>query len=226
MAERREKLDRIRSFMGKKLKETQAFIPHVTGVVELDLTELNALNDELTAQGHKMGLTPLILKGLSIALLEFPKFNTRQEGDEVIYYDHVNPGIAVQTPMGLNVFCLREVDTKDVFQISTEFRELMNRVRNKKITMDDTYGGTFTFSNLTKSRNLIGTSIVNNNETLLVSANGITKRAVVLPDGTIAAHDCTYLCSNINHTIVDGGDNVEFMGRVLEILEDPRKYIM
>jgi pyruvate/2-oxoglutarate dehydrogenase complex dihydrolipoamide acyltransferase (E2) component len=226
MGEKRIELNYMRKIIGKKLKESLETIPHVAAMLRVDMTELLALSDELRSQGRKITMTALFVKALSIALTEIPELNARLEGEEAIYYDHVNPGIAVPIKNGLIVVVLRNTNAKSLFEIDADFRALMQKVREKKLTMDDMAGGTVTFSNMSKKKMEIATSIINNNEALLVTLGSIHKNAVVMPDGTVSARDMAYVIANLNHTLVDGMDGSRYLERMQQILESPKEYLL
>jgi pyruvate dehydrogenase E2 component (dihydrolipoamide acetyltransferase) len=92
--------------------------------------------------------------------------------------------------------------------------------------MDDMAGGTVTFSNMSKKKMEISTSIINNNEALLVTLGSIHKNAVVMPDGTVSARDMAYVIANLNHTLVDGMDGSRYLERMQQLLESPKEYLL
>lgn len=228
MGETRTKLNNVRKFIGKKLNDTKNSMPITTGGCLLDLTKLLALMEEMKADGKKVALSAFFAKALGIALLEIPMLNTRIEnGDELIMYDHVNVGLAVAADTGLLVVVLKDCDKKDVFQINQDLRDLMTKVKEKKLTLDDTSGGTTTFSNVAKTEFFFCTSIVNNDECLITSLNQIRKEQVVMPDGSIEIRDMSMFVVNTNHTIVDATEPNKLFVRLKELIEDdPKKYLL
>lgn len=221
MSEKRVKLAGIRKFIGDKLLESVNTIPQVSGTIPIDMTEFLALLEALRKNGHKVSGTSLLVKALAIALTESPQLNARQENDEIVYYDHINPGIAVSADSGLLVVTMKNVQEQSLMEIEAQFRELIGKVTAKKLTMDDTTGGTVTISNLMKEKLTSFNSIINNNECLIVGVGGLQKQAVVLVDGTIAARDMCTLIVNMNHTIVDGIAATKFLTRMQELLQNP-----
>ena len=222
MGERRVPLSKLRIILKKNLQKSTAEIPQVTGYVRLDCTQMLRFQNEMKEKGMKIPTTVLLVKAIAMALKEYPDLNARLEGDEVVVYDSINAGIGVNTPKGLVVVVLKDLQDKTLPEAAEAFRDLMTRLQNKKLTMDEITGSTFTVSNLSKvSRSGAFTSIVNNNEAFILGLSGIVKEAVVLADGTIAARDCANLITNTNHILVDGMTMTQFRNRVCEYLEDP-----
>lgn len=225
MGETRKKLSKMRTLIGNNLRKSVQEIPQVSGNIKVDCTEMQQLQKQLLQEGHKVSDTVFLIKAIAVALKDFPEFNSRLEGDEVIVYDTVNAGIAVNTKMGLMVGVLKDVQDKSLLEISAGFKGLMDKLKNNKLSMDDINGGTFTISNLSKSRSLSFSSIINNNECFIMGMGGIHKEAVVLDDGTIAARDVCNVIINLNHVLVDGLAAAFFMERLGEVLDHPCGYM-
>ena len=225
MSHRREKLSRMRKLIGDNMRRSSQEIPQASGFVSVDFTELLELQQELREQGKKVSDTIFLVKAVVEGLKERPELNARLEGDEAVYYDDINAGVAANTPNGLMVITLRRLQDKSLLEIAELFRDTMGRMSSNKLTMDDISGSTFTVSSLSKSRLRAFSSIINNNECFILGMAGIHKEPVVLPDGSIAARDICNIIVNMNHVLVDGVSITAFLERVCGVLEHPRAYM-
>lgn len=226
MGERHETLSRMRKLIGDNMRRSSREIPQASGFVSVDVTELLAVQKELRSQGKKVSDTIFLVKAVVEGLKERPELNARLQGDEVIYYDSINAGIAADTPNGLMVLTLRDLQEKTLLEIADQFRDTMNRMSQNKLTMDDVTGSTFTISSLSKSRLRAFSSIINNNECFILGMAGIHKEPVVLNDGSIVARDICNIIVNMNHVLVDGVSITTFLERVCSVLEDPRSCLL
>ena len=226
MTEKRVKLNKTREFIGDKLNEVKNEQPITTSFARMDLTPLLELSENLSQEGKKVAMTSFFLKILAIVLKEIPVLNSTLEGDEIVYHSEINTGIATLRDEGLIVLVLRSIQDKTLFEIDNEFRDLLSRMKENLLTVDDIKGGTVTFSNLSKSNMQIYTSIINNREAMITGLGGIYKDAIVLDDGTISARDVAYVSINSNHRMMDAGPPMKYLERVDEILKDPGHYLL
>jgi len=226
MGERREKLVGVRKLIGERMLQSSTEIPQVSGIIKIDVTDLLALSQTLRKSGAGVSMTSLIAKAMSVGLAELPSLNSRLEGEEIVYYDNINLGVAASAPQGLLVVVLKDLQNKGLFEIDKDFRELMGRVQTKKLTMDDITGSTVTLSNLSKEKLSGFNSIINNNECILIGIGGIAKEAAVLPDGSIGPRDTFNLMINMNHTIVDGMSAAKYLERMQYFLEHPAESLL
>lgn len=222
MAEQRKKLSKMRKLIGENMKQSNINNPKTSGFMLCDVTEFLELKEELAAKGHKISDTVFFVKAIALALKEYPALNSRLDGDEYILYDSINPGIAVDTPRGLIVLTLRDTQDKTLFEIADDFRNLMHRMKDNQLTMDDYTGSTYTISNLSRSNGGFFTSIINNNECFIIGVGGIHKQALVLENDEIAARSVCYVTVNGNHVLVDGVETGKFMERIRQIIEHPK----
>ena len=151
MNERREKMTGIRKVIAENMR-VSAQIPQAFGALRIDLTNLLASAEALKAAGTGVSMTSFLLAALGQVLREAPELNSRFEGDEIIYYDEVHAGVGVATDAGLMVLVVRGIDRKDLFAIDADFKELLHRMRIKKLRMEDVSGSTVTVSNLSKEK--------------------------------------------------------------------------
>lgn len=225
MAEQRKKLNRMRKLIGENMRQSNINNPKTSGFGLYDFTELLEMKQELEAAGRKVSDTVIFLKAIALTLKEYPAMNARLEGDECIVYDSINPGIAVDTPRGLITLTLRDTQDKSLMDLAEDFRALMHRMRDGKLTADDYTGSTYTISNLSRTSGGFFTSIINNNECFIIGFGGIHKQAMVLENDVIAARSVCYVTVNANHVLVDGVETGKFMERLREILEHPKRYM-
>lgn len=226
MEETRIPLAGIRKIIGERLRDSVVTIPHIWASSRVVATPLLQLMKALEEKGRKIPITVFIAKALGITLTEIPELNSRLEENEIVRYSQVNPGIAVTTDKGLLVVTLRDAGNKGLFEISEEFRGLMEKVKTKKLTLEDTKDSTVTISNLSKERVISFSSIINNNECVIAGIGGVHKEPAALPDGSVAAQDVLMLTVNLNHTIVDGIFATRFLNRMQELLEQPERHLL
>src|SRR5690554_1053705 len=147
-----EKIKTIRKITARNVSESWQSIPHVTHFDEADLTKLEEFRlkyqQKVEKDGVKITITSLLLKICGYALQKFPKFNSSITGEEIIYKHYYHIGVAVDTPRGLLVPVIRDVNSKSLIQLSAELDELAKKARDKKINPDEMQGGSFTISNL------------------------------------------------------------------------------
>lgn len=214
----------MRRYIGKALQNSVVSYPQASGFFQADTTKLFSLKKKWKDIGKSVSFTAFVTKAVAIALQDFPELNARADGDNVILYDTVNPGIAIADEKGLFVMVIRSAEAKSAPEISDEIRMLTQKVRENKVLPEDMSGGTITISSAGTGRTEIFTSIVSNDEALILGVGRTKKQPVVLPDGTIAVRDMTWFATNMNHLLVDGRSVSRFRDRLGEILEDPETY--
>lgn len=224
MSERRVRLSPMRRYIGKSLQHSIVNYPQASGFFQADTTELFALKDRWKAEGKNVSFTAFVTRAVAIALRDYPELNARVDGDAVIMYDEINPGIAIADDKGLYVMVLRNAEQKNPLEISEEIRAMTKKVRENKVVTDDMVGGTITISSAGTGRTEIFTSIVSNDEALILGVGRTKKQPVVMEDGTIAVRSMTWFATNMNHLLVDGRSVSRFRDRLGEILEAPEKY--
>ena len=224
MSENRVRLSPMRRYVGKALQYSVVTYPQASGFFQADTTALFEMKDQLKAEGYPVSFTAFITKAVAIALKDFPQLNSRVENNELVMYDEVNPGIAIADDKGLYVMVLRNADRKSVYEISNEIREMTQKVRENKVTPDDMAGGTISISSAGTGRTEIFTSIVTNDQALIIGVGRTKQQPVVLKDGSIGVRRMTWIATNMNHLITDGRPVSRFRDRLGEILETPEVY--
>ncbi|MBX7244431.1 MAG: 2-oxo acid dehydrogenase subunit E2 [Candidatus Sumerlaeaceae bacterium] len=223
---RTEKIDSLRRKISEKMATAWATVPHVHHSHEADITELVAVQkrykERVKEKGGALTLTPFLVKAVVIALKEFPRFNATFDaaGGQVIFKDYYNIGVAVDTPAGLVVPVLQNVDQKPIVQLSVELNDLAERTRDRKVGVEELRGGTFTISNLGGIGGGHFNPIVNTPEVAILGVGRAVKKPVFAEDGSVVARMMLPVVLAYDHRIIDGADGARFLVRVVEILEN------
>ncbi len=200
--------------------------PHVTQFDEADITALEAFRKRFrdTPRGKEVRLTvtAFVLKALTVTLREFPQFNASLDArtNELILKRYYHIGVAVDTEAGLIVPVIRDVDRKSVSEIAAEMNALAERTRQRKVTLDELRGGTFTVTNLGGIGGTAFTPILNFPEVAIL---GLARSREVprMIDGRWTARLILPLCLSYDHRVVNGADGARFIRRLVELLEEP-----
>jgi len=218
-------LSRIQKISGPRLHASWLNYPHVTQNDEADLTDLEARRQKLKGAAKEQGvrLTPLafIVKAAVIALQEFPVFNTSMsvDGESLVYKKYFHIGFAADTPNGLMVPVIRDVDEKDVMSIARELGELSEKAREGKLTAGQMQGGTFTVSSLGGIGGTTFTPIINPPEVAILGA-GRSKIQPVWQDGEFVPRLIQPLSLSYDHRVIDGATGVRFTTFLAQVLAD------
>ncbi|TVQ90786.1 MAG: 2-oxo acid dehydrogenase subunit E2, partial [Deltaproteobacteria bacterium] len=216
----------LRRKIAQQMLAAKQTAPHFTYVEEIDATELVTLRRRLKAgaaeRGIKLTYLPFILKALSVAFRDFPNVNAtlNNETYELTVRAHHNIGIATDTPQGLFVPVLKDVQSKSILQIAAELADLTERTRQGKAGLDDLTGGTFTVTSVGNIGGVLATPILNVPEVAILGVNAIRERAVVR-DGQVVVRSMLYLSPSFDHRILDGAVAARFVRRLKALLEDP-----
>jgi pyruvate/2-oxoglutarate dehydrogenase complex dihydrolipoamide acyltransferase (E2) component len=225
MGETKIRLNAMRRYVGKSLQYSVTTYPQASGFFQADTTELLRLKEEQAARGIRVSFTAYVTKAVCIALRDFPNLNARVEGETMIVYDEINPGIAVADDKGLYVMVIHHGEKKSPTAISAEIRALTQKVQDGQVTPEDMVGGTITISSAGTGRTEIFTSIVTNDQAMIIGIGRTKQQPVVLADGTVGVRHMTWFATNMNHLLTDGRPVSRFRTRLAEILEDPRQYL-
>ncbi|MBI4399309.1 2-oxo acid dehydrogenase subunit E2 [Candidatus Micrarchaeota archaeon] len=226
-----EQVERVPiSHMRKVISETMsrsAFtIPQVTHMDEADVTELVAVRERekvpLEQKGIKLTYLSFIAKAVLSALKEYPKFNSvfDSEKNELILKKSHNIGIAADTPEGLVVFVIKNIDSKSILEIAKEMQKLSEEARSRKISLSDLKGGTFTITNIGSLGGLFATPIINPPEVAILGLGKIKDRLVML-NNQIQNRKILYLSLTFDHRAIDGAEAARFTNTIIKHLEDP-----
>lgn len=228
--ERREKMTRLRQTISGRLKTAQNTAAMLTTYNEVDLSEVMAIRSQYKdafekKHGVKLGFMSFFTKAVVEALKEFPAVNAEIDGDEIVYKDYVNMGIAVSTPKGLVVPVLKRADQMSLADIEGSIREYGVKGRDGKLTPDDMVGGSFTITNGGVFGSMMSMPILNYPQSAILGMHAIKERPVVV-DGEIVIRPMMYLALTYDHRIVDGREAVSTLVKVKEALEDPARMLL
>ncbi len=229
--EERVRMTRLRQRIAQRLKEAQNTAAMLTTFNEVDMTAVmdlrNRYKDNFEKKhGVKLGFMSFFVKAAIQALKEFPAVNASIDGEEIVYKNYYDIGVAVSTPQGLIVPVLRDADGKTMSSIEKEIMDLGGRARDGKLSMEELQGGTFTITNGGVFGSLMSTPILNPPQSGILGMHKIQQRPMVMPDGTIKARPMMYLALSYDHRIIDGREAVSFLVRMKDALEDPQRVLL
>ena len=224
--ERREPMSQIRKKTAERMARNWSGIPHVTHHDKADITEIETMRQKYGRQvekaGGKLTVTAVLVKVVAEALRRFPQFNASvdMEDQEVVYKEYRNIGVAVDTPNGLLVPVIRDADTKSLTELCVELPALAAKARDRKLSIEDMQGGTFTISNLGGIGGTAFTPIINGPE---VSILGVSRSRIepVHINGQFAPRLMMPLSLSYDHRIIDGAQAARFTRWVAEAIEQP-----
>ena len=225
---RREPMSGVRKATVRSMRQAWAQVPMVTHFDEADVTELEALRKQYAKKaeekGFRLTLTAFLLKALALTLKAFPKFNASLdvEAQEIVYKDYIHIGVAVDTPHGLLVPVIRDVDRKGVLRLAEELQEISQRARERKLSPEEMQGATFSLSNLGGIGGTGFTPIVNWPEVAILGVSRSQMKPLWDPGKEafvprlVMPFSLTY-----DHRLIDGADAARFCRHLAGILEDP-----
>ncbi len=228
--EERVRMTRLRKRIAQRLKEAQNTAAMLTTFNEADMTAVMGLRERYRdsfekKHGVRLGFMSFFVKACIVALKELPAVNAEIDGDDIIYKNHYDIGVAVGTEQGLVVPVLRDADQMSFAEIEKKIGELGRKARDGKLTIEDLSGGTFTISNGGIYGSLMSTPILNPPQSAILGMHKIQKRPVVLGD-KIEARPMMYLALSYDHRLVDGREAVSFLVRVKEGIEEPERLLV
>jgi len=228
--EERVKMTRLRSRIAERMKEAQNTAAILTTFNEVDLQAVMDLRrryqEEFTRKhGIKLGLMSFFVKACCDALRKFPVVNASIEGDEIIYHNYQDIGIAVSTERGLMVPIIRNAENLGLAELEMAIAEFADKAREGSITLEDLQGGTFSITNGGVFGSLLSTPLLNPPQSAILGMHTIKERPVVV-DGEIRVRPMMYLAVSYDHRIIDGKDSVQFLVAVKNALEDPARLLL
>ena len=228
--EERIKMTRLRQTIAKRLKQAQENAALLTTFNEVDMTNIikmrkNNQDDFQNRFGIKLGMMSFFVKASIVALKNFPAVNAEIEGDEIIYKNYYNISFAVGTDKGLVVPVLKDADVMSFADIEKNIKEVSDKAKSGKLTIEDLQGGTFTISNGGVYGSMLSTPILNLPQSGVLGMHNIVDRPVVI-DGEIKIRPVMYLALSYDHRIIDGKESVSFLKMIKENLEDPRRLFL
>ena len=222
-------MDRMRRLIADHMVMSKQTSPHVTSVVEADVTNIvkwrEGIKDEfLKKQGIKITYMPIIIEAVAKAIRDFPGVNVSVDGYNIIQKKNINIGIAVALPTGnLIVPVIKNADQKNLIGLASDLTNYASAARANKLNPDDIQGGTFTITNFGSFKNIIGTPIINQPQVAILATGSIEKKPAVIetPQGdTIGIRHKMFLSLSYDHRVVDGALGGAFLRRIADYLED------
>jgi len=228
--ERRVPMTRLRARIAERLVQAQSTAAMLTTFNEVDLKAVNELRarykDKFEKEhGARLGFMSFFVKACVEALKKYPVVNASVDGNDVIYHEYYDVGVAVSTERGLIVPVLRNADQLSFGEIEKSVVGYATRAREGQLTLEELTGGTFTITNGGVFGSLLSTPILNMPQSAILGMHKIQERPVVL-DGQIVARPMMYLALSYDHRIIDGKEAVQFLVAVKESLEDPARLML
>ena len=228
--EERVAMSRLRRTIALRLKESQNTAAQLTTFNEVDMKHVMALRSEYKdsfekKHGVRLGFMGFFVKACVAALKELPNVNAEIEGDDIVYKNYYDVGVAVSTERGLVVPVVRDADRLSLAQIEAAIHDFGLRARDGKLKLDELQGGTFTISNGGVFGSLMSTPILNMPQSGILGMHKIQPRPVAIDD-RIEIRPMMYLALSYDHRLVDGREAVTFLVRVKENLEDPQRLLL
>jgi len=228
--EQRVPMTRLRQRIAQRLIEAQSTQALLTSFNEVDLTavnELRARHKERFEKEHgvKLGFMSFFVKASIEALKKFPVTNASIDGNDIVYHEFYDIGVAVSTERGLVVPIVRDADAKSFATLEKEISEYAKKARSGGLAIEDLTGGTFTITNGGVFGSLMSTPIVNAPQSAILGMHKIQERPMVV-GGQIAIRPMMYIAITYDHRIIDGREAVQFLVTVKECLEDPGRMLL
>lgn len=222
-------LSKIQKISGANLQRNWNLIPHVTQFDEADITELESFRKaqqmRYKAEGIRVTLLPFLMKAVVAALQNFPKFNTSLQGDTLVYKQYFHIGVAVDTPNGLVVPVIRDVDKKGILALSQELAVISEKARTKGLSLPEMQGSSFTISSLGGIGGTAFTPIVNWPDVAILGVS----RSQMKPqyqDGNFSPRLMLPLSLSYDHRVIDGADGARFTRYLANLLTDIRQLVL
>ena len=229
-SEQRVPMTRLRARIAERMVEAQQSAAMLTTFNEIDLTKVKSLRARYKEafekeHGVRLGFMSFFAIAAVEALKKFPVVNASVEGNDVIYHDYFDIGIAVSSPRGLMVPVLRDVNKLSFAQVEADIAELSGKARDGTMGMDDLTGGTFTITNGGVFGSLLSTPILNPPQSAILGMHTIQERPVAV-NGEIEIRPMMYVALTYDHRIIDGKDAVQFLVSIKNSLEDPGRLLL
>jgi 2-oxoglutarate dehydrogenase E2 component (dihydrolipoamide succinyltransferase) len=229
-AEQRVPMTRLRARIAQRLLEAQSSQALLTTFNEVDLTAIQELRARYKerfekAHGVKLGFMSFFVKAAIEALKRYPVVNASVDGNDIVYHEYFDIGVAVSTDRGLIVPIVRDADAKSFAAIEKEVGDFAKKAREGSLAIEDLTGGTFTVTNGGVFGSLMSTPIVNAPQSAILGMHKIQERPMVI-DGQVAVRPMMYLAVTYDHRIIDGREAVQFLVAIKDALEDPGRMLL
>ncbi|MBW8334693.1 MAG: 2-oxoglutarate dehydrogenase complex dihydrolipoyllysine-residue succinyltransferase [Prolixibacteraceae bacterium] len=222
---KREKMTSLRRKLSERLVAVKNETAMLTTFNEIDMSRVMEMRTKLQTKfvekhGLKLGFMSIFTKAVAEAMQFHPSINSQISGEEIVSSEFVDVGIAVQTPKGLMVPIVRNAESKTIAAIELEIKELAEKARTKKISVEELTGGTFTITNGGTFGSLLSTPIINPPQSAILGMHNIVDRPVAV-NGQVVIRPMMYVALSYDHRIIDGKDSVGFLVKVKELIENP-----
>ncbi|MCY1722497.1 2-oxoglutarate dehydrogenase complex dihydrolipoyllysine-residue succinyltransferase [Prolixibacteraceae bacterium Z1-6] len=223
----RQRMSSLRRKLSARLVSVKNETAMLTTFNEIDMSFVMNLRKQnqqkfIDKHGFKLGFMSFFTKAVAIAAEAHPMVNAQIDGDEIVSPQFVDVGIAVSTPKGLMVPIVRNAESKSIPEIELEIKELAEKARTKKISVEELTGGTFTITNGGVFGSLLSTPIINPPQSAILGMHNIVERPVAV-DGDVVIRPMMYVALSYDHRIIDGKDSVGFLVKVKEMIENPER---
>ncbi|MHC1776704.1 MAG: 2-oxoglutarate dehydrogenase complex dihydrolipoyllysine-residue succinyltransferase [Lentimicrobium sp.] len=224
-----KKMSTLRLKLAQRLVSVKNETAMLTTFNEVNMSRIMEVrkkyNDKFKEKyGISVGFMSFFTKAVTIALKYFPAVNAMIDGDEMVYHDYADVGIAVSAPKGLVVPVVRNAESLSLAQIELAIKELAVKARDNKITLDDMTGGTFTITNGGVFGSMMSTPILNPPQSAILGMHNIIERPIAI-DGQVVIAPMMYVALSYDHRVIDGRESVSFLVKVKELLENPEKML-
>ena len=225
----RERMSSLRRKLSERLVSVKNETAMLTTFNEIDMSyvmDLRSKHQQKFTEKHglKLGFMSFFTKAVAVAMDFHPMVNAQMDGDEIVSPRFVDVGIAVSTPKGLMVPIVRNAESKSIPQIEIEIKELAEKARTKKISVEELTGGTFTITNGGVFGSLLSTPIINPPQSAILGMHNIVDRPVAV-NGKVVIRPMMYIALSYDHRIIDGKDSVGFLVKVKELIENPERML-
>ena len=223
-------MTRLRARIAERLIQAQSTAAMLTTFNEVDLTAVNEIRARYKdkfekAHGVKLGYSSFFIKASIEALRRFPAVNASIDGNDIVYHEFYDIGVAVSTDRGLMVPVLRNAESMSFAEIEAGVSLYAQKARDGSITLEELTGGTFTITNGGVFGSLMSTPILNPPQVAILGMHKIQERPMVV-EGEIRIRPMMYLALTYDHRIVDGRESVQFLVAIKEALEDPARLLL
>lgn len=228
--ERREKMTTLRKTISRRLVAARNETAMLTTINEVEMSAIMAIRakyKELFEKkfGIRPGFMSFFIKAVCMALKEYPIVNAMVDGDDIVYHEYCDIAVAIAAPQGLVVPVIRNAEKLSMAEIENAVAHLAEKARNKKLTIEEMTGGTFSITNGGVFGSLISTPIINAPQSAILGMHTIQERPIAL-DGQVVIRPMMYISLSYDHRIIDGRDSVLFLIRVKQFLEQPERMLL
>ncbi len=225
----RKKMTTLRLKLSERLVAVKNETAMLTTFNEVNMTPIMEVRKKYKEAfkekyGVSLGFMSFFTKAVTGALQQFPQVNAQIDGNELIYHNYADIGIAVSAPKGLMVPIIRNAETLALHEIEAQIKELATKARNSKLSIDEMTGGTFTITNGGVFGSMLSTPIINPPQSAILGMHNIVERPVAV-NGKVEIHPVMYVALSYDHRVIDGRESVSFLVKVKEMLEDPVKML-